>query len=224
MLNLLTDSVFTQTNLTISSWTILASLLTSLFLGLVLASLYKYRTAYSKEFVQTLTVLPSLIAVIIFLVNGNLGTSVAVAGTFSLIKFRSPAASAKELLLVFMATAIGLATGMGYLVLAVVVTFLVAGVLILLEHASFAQGQTNQRQLSLSLPVVDSDEEGLVSILDACCQKAVLLNLSTKKNQLDLLYHVEIRVSDQELCHRILTRFPAASLSLIQGPGKKKRL
>lgn len=224
MLNALTDSVFTQSNLTISSWSILASLLVSLALGWVLASLYKYRTTYSKEFVQTLTVLPSLIAVIIFLVNGNLGTSVAVAGTFSLIKFRSPAASAKELLLVFMATAIGLATGMGYLALAVVVTLLVAGVLVFLEHASRAQGQTNQRQLSLSLPLTRADEALVTQTLTACCQKAELLTLSIKKNQLDLLYQLELRTSDQELCRQVLVAYPEASLTLTKEPGKKKRL
>lgn len=221
MLNALTDSVFTQSNLTISSWSILASLLVSLALGWVLASLYKYRTTYSKEFVQTLTVLPSLIAVIIFLVNGNLGTSVAVAGTFSLIKFRSPAASAKELLLVFMATAIGLATGMGYLGLAVVVTLLVAGVLVFLEHAS---RETNQRQLSLSLPLTRADEALVTQTLTTCCQKAELLTLSIKKNQLDLVYQLELRTSDQELCRQVLVAYPEASLTLTKEPGKKKRL
>lgn len=221
MLNALTDSVFTQSNLTISSWSILASLLVSLALGWVLASLYKYRTTYSKEFVQTLTVLPSLIAVIIFLVNGNLGTSVAVAGTFSLIKFRSPAASAKELLLVFMATAIGLATGMGYLALAVVVTLLVAGVLVFLEHAS---RETNQRQLSLSLPLTRADEALVTQTLTTCCQKAELLTLSIKKNQLDLVYQLELRTSDQELCRQVLVAYPEASLTLTKEPGKKKRL
>ena len=70
-------------------------LATSLILGLVLAMVYKYKTLHTKEFVITLTLMPALIAIIILLVNGNLGTSVAVAGAFSLIRFRSAAGSSK---------------------------------------------------------------------------------------------------------------------------------
>lgn len=218
------DSVFTQTNLTISPLWVLVSLLVNLILGLILASLYKYRSAYSKEFVQTLTVLPCLIAVIIFLVNGNLGTSVAVAGTFSLIKFRSPAASAKELLLIFMATAIGLATGMGYLMLAGLVTLLVAGVLLILEHASFAQVSSQKRQLSLSLSVDEADEGLLNQVITACCQRAELLSLTVKNNQMVLVYQLDLRESEQLLCRAILRAFPTANLTLNQGLTKKKTL
>ena len=108
-------------------------LATSLILGFVLAMVYKYQTQYTKEFVITLTLMPVLIAIIILLVNGNLGTSVAVAGAFSLIRFRSAAGSSKELLAVFLATAIGLATGMGYLLLATAFTLLLSVIIILLE-------------------------------------------------------------------------------------------
>ena len=97
---------------------LMMSLVVALITGLWLAWVYKYKTLYTKDFVITLALLPTIIAMIIFLVNGNLGTSVAVAGTFSLIRFRSAAGGAKEMLVIFMATAIGLACGMGYVFLA----------------------------------------------------------------------------------------------------------
>ncbi|WP_454922683.1 DUF4956 domain-containing protein, partial [Abiotrophia defectiva] len=75
---------------------LMMSLLVALLTGLWLAWVYKYKTLYTKDFVITLALLPTIIAMIIFLVNGNLGTSVAVAGTFSLIRFRSAAGGAKE--------------------------------------------------------------------------------------------------------------------------------
>lgn len=127
MLSAIFQSVYSQATVSINPLWVLVSFLVSLFLGGILAYLYRSQTTYSRDFALTLVVLPSLIALVIFLVNGNLGTSVAVAGAFSLIKFRSPASSSKELLLVFMATALGLAIGMGYLLLALVTTLVVGG-------------------------------------------------------------------------------------------------
>ena len=125
-------------------------LATSLILGLVLAMVYKYKTLHTKEFVVTLTLMPALIAIIILLVNGNLGTSVAVAGAFSLIRFRSAAGSSKELLAVFLATAIGLATGMGYLLLAVAFTPRPV-------PPDFPAGAVFLWQTQLQVPLLDSD-------------------------------------------------------------------
>ena len=77
-----------------------------------------------KKFVITLTILPSLLSVIIVLVNGSLGTSVAVTGTgtFSLVRFRSAVGGARELLALFLVMTIGSSTGIGYLTLAILIT------------------------------------------------------------------------------------------------------
>ena len=84
-------------------------------LGLVMAFAYMYRTRYTKSFVVTLALLPAVVCVVIMLVNGNVGTGVAVAGAFSLVRFRSAAGSAREITLLFLAMGAGLITGMGYL-------------------------------------------------------------------------------------------------------------
>lgn len=96
----------------------------SLILGAVLARLYRYRTLYTKKFVITLTILPSLLSVIIVLVNGSLGTSVTVTGTgtFSLVRFRSSVGGARELLALFLVMTIGSSIGIGYLTLAILIT------------------------------------------------------------------------------------------------------
>ena len=103
MLNQLFNSIYSSAEVKINPLALIFSMITSLILGIVLAKVYKRQTIYTKEFVITLSLLPAIISIIIFLVNGNLGTSVAVAGTFSLIRFRSAAGGSKELLAVFMA-------------------------------------------------------------------------------------------------------------------------
>ncbi len=87
----------------------------SLVIGVILAACYMFRTRYTKSFVATLAMLPALVCVVIMMVNGNVGTGVAVAGAFSLIRFRSAAGSAKEISAIFLAMGAGLISGMGYI-------------------------------------------------------------------------------------------------------------
>lgn len=109
------NSIFNDATATASPLQLMLALLVSLVLGLTLTWTYKYRTLYTREFVISLTLLPCLMTLVIFLVNGSLGTSIAVAGTFSLIRFRSATSGSRELIAVFMAMIIGLASGTGYL-------------------------------------------------------------------------------------------------------------
>ena len=88
MLNLF-NSIFNNATASADPFQLLLALLVSLVLGLALTWTYKYRTLYTREFAISLTLLPCLMTLVIFLVNGSLGTSIAVAGTFSLIRFRS---------------------------------------------------------------------------------------------------------------------------------------
>ena len=50
---------------------------------------YFIGNTYSKSYIITLALLPAIVQVVIMLVNGNLGTSVAVLGAFGLVRFRS---------------------------------------------------------------------------------------------------------------------------------------
>ena len=86
----------------------------ALALGTVLALVYCFRTPHSTSFVVTLAMLPATVAVVIMMVNGNLGAGVAVAGAFSLVRFRSTPGTAKEIGAIFTSMAVGLACGMGY--------------------------------------------------------------------------------------------------------------
>ena len=95
---------------------------TALLLGLVLALSYMHRSRYTKSFVITLALLPAVVCVVIMMVNGNVGAGVAVAGAFSLVRFRSVPGTAKEITMLFLAMGAGLICGMGYLGFAAVFT------------------------------------------------------------------------------------------------------
>lgn len=103
----------------------------SLVLGLVMALAYMYRTRYTKSFVTTLAMLPAVVCIVIMLVNGNVGTGVAVAGAFSLVRFRSAPGTAKEICALFLAMGTGLIAGMGYLGFAALFTVVMCAVFML---------------------------------------------------------------------------------------------
>lgn len=202
-------------------------LATSLVLGIITTAVYKYKTHYTKEFVVTLALLPVLIAMIIFLVNGNLGTSVAVAGAFSLIRFRSANGSAKELLAIFLATAIGLATGMGFLLLATTFTLLVNLVIFFFENSPFTQLNANYRHLIMTVHQDQDYHQFFKRIEGSTIKQANLLsiNYKAKKEALVLEYELVLdkELSDQQLIEVLLQASPL-TLTLNRQMPKKKRL
>lgn len=124
----------------------------SLLIGLVLSTAYMYQARYSKSFVVTLALLPAVVCVVIMMVNGNIGTSVAVAGTFSLVRFRSVPGTAREIVSLFLAMASGLITGMGYLGYAFLFTVILSGIMMLYSHLDFGALKTNYKLLHITIP------------------------------------------------------------------------
>lgn len=109
----------------------------ALVIGLILAAFYMYRTRYTKSFVATLALLPAVVCVVIMMVNGNVGTGVAVAGAFSLVRFRSVPGSAKEIGAIFLAMGTGLIVGMGYLGYAFLCAIILGFASALYSHLDF---------------------------------------------------------------------------------------
>ncbi len=136
--------------LTISNFAICLSV--ALALGFVVAFMHMKTTKSNKNFVTTLFVLPALVTTVILLVNGNLGTSVAVLGAFSLIRFRSIPGNSKEILSVFFAMAIGLATGVGYIGFAAIFTVVISLVIALLSVINFGSDTKYTKMLKVLIP------------------------------------------------------------------------
>lgn len=145
------------TELTVETFIICT--LASLILGVLIAVVSMYKTRSSQSFAITLAILPAVVQIIIMLVNGNIGAGVAVAGAFSLVRFRSAPGSAKEIGSIFLAMAVGLATGMGYVFLAAIMFLLVSAVMIILTATGFGNKKT-EKMLKITIPE-NLDYEGL---------------------------------------------------------------
>lgn len=135
-----------------SIWLIFLCLGCSLIFGFLIAFIYKRVSVYSKNFLVTISVLPMLVSSIIIMVNGNLGTSVATLGAFSLVRFRSMPGNSKEILVVFLAMAVGLATGMGHLTFAFVLTVLGMLSLVIFTNLKFFDKNKYEKVLKVLVP------------------------------------------------------------------------
>ena len=131
----------------------LLCILASLAIGLIMAFGYMFRTRYTKSFVVTLATLPAVVCVVIMMVNGNVGTGVAVAGAFSLVRFRSVPGTAKEIGMLFLAMGAGLIAGMGYIGFAFLFTLILCAVNMLYNALSFGAKKNAAKYKSFRITI-----------------------------------------------------------------------
>ena len=134
----------------------------ALVIGILMAFAYMYRTRYTKSFVVTLALLPAVVCVVIMMVNGNVGTGVAVAGAFSLVRFRSVPGTAKEICTLFLAMGAGLIAGMGYLGFALLFTAVMCIMFVLYNRLDFGTKKNSQifKTFTITIPE-DLDYSGI---------------------------------------------------------------
>ncbi len=141
----------------------------ALAIGLILAGCYMYRTRYTKSFVATLALLPAVVCVVIMMVNGNVGTGVAVAGAFSLVRFRSVPGSAKEIGAIFLAMGTGLVVGMGYLGYAFLFAIVLGFVSMLYNRFDF--GSRKNSALYKTLHITIPEDLDYTGVFDGILKK-----------------------------------------------------
>ena len=192
MLNSILDTAST-TGITLQNMLLCTG--TSLLLGVAVAFIYMFKNTYTKSFVVTLALLPVIVQAVIMLVNGNLGTGVAVLGAFSLVRFRSVPGTAREIGSLFFAMAIGLATGMGYLVFAAVFLAIVGGAMLLLSAIPFGEKKHAEKELKVVIPE-DLEYTGVFDDLFArYTSRAELVRVKTAAmgSLFELYYHIVLK-------------------------------
>lgn len=188
------DSNMTQI---ISVTDFLACIGVSLVLGLVMAFAYMYRARYSQSFVVTLALLPAVVCVVIMLVNGNVGTGVAVAGAFSLVRFRSAPGTAKEICTLFLAMGAGLITGMGYLGFGVLFTAVMCAAFVLYNRLGLGEEKNGDTYKILSVTI--PEDLNYSNIFDDIFQEHTLshqlirVKTTNMGSMFKLTYHVTLR-------------------------------
>lgn len=178
----------------------LICLLVSLLLGAVIALSFSYKHAVSKSFQLSLLMLPAIVQTVIMMVNGNVGTGIAVAGAFSLVRFRSVPGTAREITAIFLAMATGLATAMGSLGLAILFILIMCTVLLLITILEKKQEQPTIRELKITVPesfnYVHAFDDLFAQYTDHC---SLISAKTTNMGSLyKLQYHLTMKKKEEE--------------------------
>lgn len=170
---------------------------TSIILGLIIAFIHIKTSKYNKNFVITLSILPILICVIIMLVNGNLGTSVAIVGAFSLVRFRSIPGNSREIASIFFAMTVGLILGTGYILFAVITTLIIGLLLYILAETKFGESNKNIRNLKIIIP----EDLDYTDVFDDIFKKYTKTNTleKIKTTNMGSLYELTYKIELKEL-------------------------
>lgn len=173
----------------------------ALILGFLIALIHmKTEEHYTKNFIITLALLPLLIEVVIIMVNGNLGTSVAIMGSFALIRFRSMPATSKEITCVFFAMAVGLSVGMGYLTFSIFFTILTNLMIFFFWKIKFGEPKIKRKVLKITIPETLDYIEVFDDILKKYTEFHDLTKVKTTNmgSLFELTYQVVMKSFDNE--------------------------
>jgi hypothetical protein len=154
MLDTIFNGIFDSSSSAINAADFFICLIASIAVGLLIALVYTFKNKYSQSFVVTLALLPAIVCVVIMMVNGNIGAGVAVAGAFSLVRFRSVPGTAKEICAIFFAMAAGLATGMGYIAYGFLFVIILGIASVIMTKARFGASRTGlcEKTLRITIP------------------------------------------------------------------------
>jgi len=197
MLNTLFSSIFDTTASTISISTFLWCIIASIIAGILIAVSYSFKSKYSKGFLITLAMLPMLVSVVIMMVNGNIGAGVAVAGAFSLVRFRSNPGTAKEIGSIFGAMAIGLITGMGYIGYALLFTLIFCLVLLCFETIGSEMSHVNQKILTIAIPESINYTEVFDEVFDSFTSEHKLMTVKT--SNMGSIYKLTYEITENDI-------------------------
>ena len=172
----------------------------AILMGVVLAFTHMKTARTTKGFLVTLAVLPLLVMAVMIMINGNLGTSIAILGAFSLIRFRSVRGTAKDLLAIFFAMMIGLACGMGHVLFGAVMTAIGVVAIILFTYIPLFEPDKKDRVLRIVVPEDLDYTEAFNEILKKYTSRAELITMKTVNmgSLYDLTYNVRMRRGAKE--------------------------
>lgn len=166
-------------NGTLSLSSVSICIISAIILGMIISFVYMKTTKYSKNFAITIVMLPLLVGVVMMMVNGNLGTSIAILGAFGLVRFRSIPGTSKEIATVFWTMAVGLAIGMGQIFFAGLITAIIAILVFILSYTKFGESDNKPRILNIAIPEDLDYDEVFDEIFNKYTKKYELIKVNT---------------------------------------------
>ena len=158
-------------------WCIIAALIS----GIIFSFMCYFKSRSTKSFLIASSLLPAVVALVIILVNGNIGAGIAIAGAFSLVRFRSAPGTAKEICIIFISMAAGLAFGMGFIGYGAIFMALLGGVLMLLNWLNIWNRKVDIKEKRIKIVIPEELDYSNVfdDIFDKYLDKAEVVKVKT---------------------------------------------
>lgn len=204
------NSILVESQTQVSLVNCLICLGVAFLMGTIISFVHKFTSKTTPNFLLTLIVLPALVQIVIFLINGNLGTAFAVAGAFSLVRFRSMPGNSKEIVSVFWAMAVGLGLGMGYVFYTILTTIIVALIVVLVNKITSKMQNISERKLKVVIPENLDYETVFNDTLEKYTSKSELKKVKTTNmgSMYELVYNVDLKpeIKEKEFLDEIRTK------------------
>ena len=180
---------------------VVINVILTLVLGFLISTTYmKTTSSHSRNFASSLIVIPTLISIVITMVNGNQSTSIAILGAFSLVRFRSMQGTSKELSYIIFSMTLGLATGAGYRTFAILFTILICGVFFLMSFTNFGKQTFDKKELRITIPENLDYTDIFDDIFSEYTTFSELMRVKTTNlgSMYELQYHITLKDIKQE--------------------------
>ncbi len=127
-----------------------SAIVLGIFISLIYMATHR-REGYSQSYVLSVVMLPTIITLILLLINTQIG-AISLAGTLALVRFRSVAGDPKDISYIFFAMAMGVACGLGYIGFAIVFFVILGAVLFVLSEMNFGGSKARHMTLKIAIP------------------------------------------------------------------------
>ncbi len=197
--SILNSTTETSVNLTEAAICIGAALVMGFLISLIYLFAARKQTG-SRNFAISIVILPVIITIVIMLVGSSVARAFSLAGIFSLIRFRSAPGDAKDITLVFLAMAAGLACGMGFLTVGFLLVVMAGVILVLLYQLGYGRKKGDMKELRITVPEDLNYQNAFTEVLESFAEQYTLQEVKTTNlgSYFELTYRVQVRKEADE--------------------------
>lgn len=224
-MNNLFNTVLTNLSEEITPLSSVVTMVIALILGGIIAFTYRKtqdEAMYQRSLAVTLVMLPIILSVIILFVGSNIARAFSLAGTLSIIRFRSAPGDAKDIGFIFFDIAAGLACGVGLYAYGVLFVIILCLALIILEKANMFRARTSQKTLKITIPEDLNYSGAFEDILTAYTKGHTLTKIKTTDlgSLFELVYRVSVAdgMDEQKFLNELRTRNGNLTITLCEAP------
>lgn len=162
-----------------STTDVLLSLLLAFVLGQFLAWVYYFThsgLSYSKSFVHSLVLITVIVAIIMAIIGQSIITAFGLMGALAIIRFRNVIKDTRDIVFIFSALVVGMASGTARYDIAIMGTIFLSGIAVYLHITGFGTHQPRNGFLRFSLTGHIGPEHPITAILKRFCGKFTLIS------------------------------------------------